>query len=138
MQATAAMNPLWPCLLGSKEKSGRWGETRLIVWEGTGRRVSCLEVGGKEREGVEISVSMRLLSEMGTYSIFMIIAIPSGFPTEMPSLAATDEVKIIAAAMVAAMIVNVFFVCPFFISLSPLFFIPLIPNARRVPEREYL
>jgi hypothetical protein len=123
------MKPPWPCLLGSNENLEAWGEIGL--------RVSCLELMEKARAGVEISVLIRLLSEMGTYSRFMIIALPLDCSVEGFSPAIIGELKIKAAAMVATkIVVNVFFVCPFFISLSPLFVIALISNARRVPERE--
>ncbi len=137
MQATAAMKPPWLCLSGLKLNLGVWEETGLIVWEVTGRSVSCLELVGKTRAGVEISVLIRLFSEMGTYSRVMTKALPLDCSVEEFSPAIIGELKIKAAAMVATkIVVNVFFVVPFFISLSPLFVIALISNARRVPERE--
>ncbi len=145
MQAVAAMNPPLLCLLGSNENLVGWkemglivwGEIVLIVWEETSLRVRGLELLGKVRAGVEISVLIRLLSEIGTYFMVNIIALPLGCSLVKSSPAIIGELRIKAAAMVAAkIVVNVFFVCPFFISLSPLFFIPLFANAKRVPERE--
>ena len=137
MQATTAMKPPWLCLLGSKVNLGFWAEIGLKVWGENGLKVICLELLGKARAEVETSVFIRLLLEIGVYSRFMIIALPLGCTNDGISPALSGEVKIKAAATAAAMIVvSVFFVCPFFISLSPLFFIPLIANARRVPERE--
>lgn len=129
MAPTAAMKPPWPCFLGSNENSEVWGEIGL--------RVSWFSVIGKTREEVEISVLIRLFSDMGTYFRLMTKAFPLDCSVEGFSPAIIGELKIKAAAMVATkIVVNVFFVCPFFISLSPLFVIALISNARRVPERE--